>query len=235
MSRSLNKYSRKFGPTLTVLLLSSLVLAGCGGEQSEKQQQQNFGPQTNNASQTGGAEQVPSNLRNMSSQMSFQRNENAYMAKEPGRPSSGIKSPILWRKQMDQGDRYAMNILEPEKKDKKPEPVVKLPDGLQFQDLEIGFGLSPSQNHLAMVHYTGYLADGTKFESSRDRGMPFSFIVGSGKVIRGFEEGIMSMKVGGRRRVVIPPSLAYGAEGHGDKVPANATLTYDIALLSCDR
>lgn len=233
MSNALNNQQNLFKPALTVLSLTSILLSGCGGPGADtkqsQQEQQSFGPQTNASSQ------AQSGSQSAGPQMTFQRNENAYMAKEPPRPPSGIKSPILWPKQMDEGDSYARDILEPERKNKKPEPVVKQPDGLQYQDLEIGFGLSPSLNHMAMVHYTGYLADGTKFESSRDRGMPFSFIVGSGKVIKGFEDGIMTMKVGGRRRVVIPPSLAYGQEGHGDKVPANATLTYDIALLSCDR
>ncbi len=155
--------------------------------------------------------------------------------KVPPRPSSPIKPPILWPKHMDEGDSYARQILEPERKNKKPEPVVKEPSGLEYQDIDIGYGLSPSDKHMAMVHYTGYLSDGTRFESSKDRGLPFEFIVGTGKVIPGFEQGIMGMKVGGRRKVVIPPSLAYGAEGHGNKVPPNSTLVYDIRLLSCDR
>lgn len=109
------------------------------------------------------------------------------------------------------------------------------PNGLEIVDLEEGWGLSPEPDRSVMVHYTGYLADGTKFDTSREKGIPFQFKIGSGQVIPGFEQGIMGMKVGGKRKITIPPKLAYGAQGHGSKVPPNATLIYEINLLSCDR
>lgn len=149
--------------------------------------------------------------------------------------SRPINRTIFSEKDMDEGDIYAKSFLDPRHKKEPPGPLVKEQDGLEYQDMEPGFGMSPSMNRMVMVHYTGSLSDGTKFDSSRDRGMPFTFIVGSGKVIKGFEQGIMGMKVGGRRRIIIPPSLGYGAEGHGNKVPPNATLVYDVSLLSCDR
>jgi FKBP-type peptidyl-prolyl cis-trans isomerase len=81
------------------------------------------------------------------------------------------------------------------------------------------------------VHYTGWLADGTKFDSSVDSGQPFSFIIGTGKVIKGWDEGVATMKVGGKRRLIIPPELGYGATGYPPIIPANAQLTFDVELL----
>jgi peptidylprolyl isomerase len=81
------------------------------------------------------------------------------------------------------------------------------------------------------VHYTGTLQDGTNFESSRDRGQPYSFKIGTAAVIRGWDEGIMTMKVGGKRRLIIPANLAYGAAGNPPKIPPNAPLTFEIDLL----
>lgn len=115
-----------------------------------------------------------------------------------------------------------------------PDKPVINDNGLEIQDLEAGFGNSPEPDHIVWVHYTGYLKDGSKFDSSHDKGIPYKFTVGTGEVIAGFEQGIMGMKVGGRRRITIPPQLAYGAQGHGTKVPPNATLVYDVKLLSAD-
>ena len=81
------------------------------------------------------------------------------------------------------------------------------------------------------VHYTGTLEDGTKFDSSVDRGQPFNFRIGTGSVIRGWDEGIMTMKVGGKRRLIIPPQLGYGAQGSPPKIPPNATLIFEVELL----
>jgi len=118
---------------------------------------------------------------------------------------------------------------------KAPAKAVSMPTGLVLQDIEEGFGLSPSPQREVYVHYTGYLANGAKFDSSLDRGMPFVFKIGSGKVIPGFEQGLMTMKVGGTRRITVPPKLAYGAAGKTGKVPPNETLTYEVKLLCSDR
>ncbi len=103
--------------------------------------------------------------------------------------------------------------------------------GLQYIDFKIGDGPSPQKGQIAIVHYTGWLDDGTKFDSSRDRGKPFGFRVGEGQVIKGWDEGVATMKVGGIRRLIIPPDLAYGARGVGKVVPPNARLTFDVELL----
>jgi FKBP-type peptidyl-prolyl cis-trans isomerase len=103
--------------------------------------------------------------------------------------------------------------------------------GLQIIDIEVGSGSSPQTGQTVMVHYTGWLADGTKFDSSIGRGQPFSFMIGTGLVIKGWDEGVATMKVGGKRRLIIPPELGYGAGGNPPVIPANAQLIFDIELL----
>ncbi len=104
--------------------------------------------------------------------------------------------------------------------------------GLQFIDIEVGTGDSPQSGQTVEVHYTGWLTDGTKFDSSLDRGQPFSFVIGTGRVIAGWDEGVASMKVGGERRLIIPPELAYGERGSPPVIPANAELIFDVELLA---
>ena len=106
--------------------------------------------------------------------------------------------------------------------------------GLKFTDEKVGDGASPSKGKRVTVHYTGTLADGKKFDSSRDRGQPFKFVIGVGQVIAGWDEGVMSMKVGGRRKLVIPASLGYGARGAGGVIPPNAELHFDVELLGVE-
>ena len=108
---------------------------------------------------------------------------------------------------------------------------VKTRSGLVYQDLVTGTGISPTQGKTVKVHYTGWLKDGTKFDSSLDRGEPFSFVLGKGEVIKGWDEGIKSLKVGGKRRLIIPPQLAYGKKGAGGVIPPNATLIFEVELL----
>ena len=112
-----------------------------------------------------------------------------------------------------------------------PDPITTL-SGLQYRDLVVGDGITPSTGNIVTVHYTGTLEDGTVFDSSRDRDRPFSFQLGVGQVIRGWDEGLATMKVGSRRILIIPPDLAYGERGAGDIIPPNATLTFDVELLS---
>lgn len=108
---------------------------------------------------------------------------------------------------------------------------VTTPSGLKYTDLLVGTGPSPQPGQTVTVNYTGTLTDGTKFDSSRDHGQPYSFVIGRGSVIKGWDEGVMTMKVGGRRKLVIPPSLGYGAFGSPPNIPPNATLLFDIELL----
>ena len=107
--------------------------------------------------------------------------------------------------------------------------------GLQYTDTKVGTGVTPKRGQTAVVHYTGWLyndgAKGKKFDSSVDRGEPFSFPVGMGRVIKGWDEGVASMKVGGKRTLIIRPDLGYGARGAGGVIPPNATLIFDVELL----
>lgn len=111
------------------------------------------------------------------------------------------------------------------------EDLITTDSGLQYRDMVEGTGAMPQPGQRVTVHYTGTLEDGTQFDSSRDRGRPFSFKVGVGQVIKGWDEGVGSMRVGGRRQLVIPPELGYGARGAGGVIPPNATLIFDVELL----
>ena len=105
------------------------------------------------------------------------------------------------------------------------------PSGLQYHDVKVGTGASPNTGQTAVVHYTGWLLDGKKFDSSKDRGQPFTFAVGRGQVIKGWDEGVATMKVGGTRILMVPPELGYGARGAGGVIPPNATLKFEVELL----
>jgi FKBP-type peptidyl-prolyl cis-trans isomerase len=105
--------------------------------------------------------------------------------------------------------------------------------GLHVLDMEVGEGEEAAAGQLATVHYTGWFIDGEKFDSSLDRGEPFSFPLGGGRVIAGWDEGVAGMRVGGMRRLVIPPELAYGPEGRSG-IPPNSTLVFDVELLAVE-
>ncbi|MGB9366981.1 MAG: FKBP-type peptidyl-prolyl cis-trans isomerase [Xanthobacteraceae bacterium] len=109
------------------------------------------------------------------------------------------------------------------------------PSGLQITDTKVGTGATPKTGQTCVMHYTGWLyengAKGKKFDSSVDRGEPFDFPIGTGRVIKGWDEGVASMKVGGKRTLIIPASLGYGARGAGGVIPPNATLIFEVELL----
>ena len=111
------------------------------------------------------------------------------------------------------------------------EQTVTTDSGLKYLDMTVGTGRLAELGDTASVHYTGWLADGKKFDSSVDRKEPFSFRLGAGQVIKGWDEGVMGMKIGGKRKLTIPPQLGYGARGAGGVIPPNATLTFDVELL----
>jgi FKBP-type peptidyl-prolyl cis-trans isomerase FkpA len=108
---------------------------------------------------------------------------------------------------------------------------VTMPSGLKYEDVVVGNGAEATSGKTVSVHYTGWLTDGTKFDSSVDRGQPYQFALGSGAVIRGWDEGVAGMKVGGKRKLTIPPDLAYGAGGRPPVIPGGATLVFDVELV----
>ena len=111
------------------------------------------------------------------------------------------------------------------------EAMTQTPSGLNVLDLEVGDGDEAGPGQTVVVYYTGWFLDGEKFDSSLDRGEPFSFPLGEGRVIPGWDEGVAGMKVGGWRRLVIPPNLGYGAAGSPPVIPPNSTLVFDVELL----
>lgn len=119
----------------------------------------------------------------------------------------------------------------PENRPSADAPATTTPSGLQYRDLEVGDGQPAAAGETVVVHYTGWLEDGTKFDSSLDRGEPFQFVVGRGDVIPGWDEGVGSMRVGGKRELTIPARLAYGDQGVPGVIPPGATLIFEVELL----
>jgi FKBP-type peptidyl-prolyl cis-trans isomerase FkpA len=120
--------------------------------------------------------------------------------------------------ELEQGDEQTMD-------------VITTTSGLQYQDLTVGSGAAAKAGDTVSVHYTGWLEDGTKFDSSVDRNQPFVFALGTGGVIKGWDEGVAGMQEGGKRRLTIPPDLGYGSRGAGGVIPPNATLIFEVELL----
>jgi FKBP-type peptidyl-prolyl cis-trans isomerase len=109
-----------------------------------------------------------------------------------------------------------------------------LSDSLVVEDQVVGDGAAAKSGDVVTVHYTGWLTDGTKFDSSLDRNQPFTFVLGQRQVIAGWDQGVAGMKVGGKRKLTIPPDLGYGARGAGEVIPPNATLVFEVQLLEID-
>jgi peptidylprolyl isomerase len=143
---------------------------------------------------------------------------------------------------------FAASLALPARADEKPAPATPAataakkesqmkttPSGLQYEDTKEGAGASPKTGQTCVMHYTGWLwensAKGKKFDSSVDRGQPFEFQIGRGMVIKGWDEGVATMKIGGKRTLLIPASLGYGARGAGGAIPPNATLLFEVELL----
>jgi len=119
--------------------------------------------------------------------------------------------------------------------EKKVKAMTTTVSGLRYVDVVVGKGAAPVAGKQVKVHYTGTLENGKKFDSSVDSNQPFSFVIGVGQVIKGWDEGVMSMKVGGKRKLVVPANLGYGARGAGGVIPPDATLLFDVELLEVQK
>lgn len=154
----------------------------------------------------------------------------------PPRPADkkAVKEAAKADKELEKAAKKAQK--EQEKADKAAQKMIgktqTTPSGLKYVDEKIGTGAQPAKGKMVSVHYTGTLAsNGKKFDSSVDRGQPFQFVIGVGQVIPGWDEGVMSMKVGGKRKLMIPSKLGYGERGAGGVIPPNADLNFDVELL----
>jgi FKBP-type peptidyl-prolyl cis-trans isomerase FkpA len=128
----------------------------------------------------------------------------------------------------------AGKAMEPSKESAGKESAGKeivTPSGLKYTDLKVGAGAEAKAGDAVQVHYTGWLVDGTKFDSSRDSNRPFRFKLGAGQVIKGWDEGVAGIRVGGKRKLIIPPELGYGRQGAGSVIPPGATLVFEVELL----
>jgi len=151
-----------------------------------------------------------------------------------GAIAAGVTEPELAAETQGQIAQSAADLLPEEdaaEDASSEETLVTTESGLQYEDIVEGTGAMPQSGRRVTVHYTGMLEDGTKFDSSRDRNSPFTFTIGVGQVIKGWDEGVASMRVGGQRKLIIPPELGYGARGAGGIIPPNATLIFDVELL----
>lgn len=207
-----------------------LLLAGCGGKSDN--QGQNQGDQgSTQAAQSQAAQQPSENpaVTPPDTAKGSMPAENSTQSAEPSNtPAAG---------QSSQPSASQQPSSEPPASTDHPTPTTgkkahTTASGLKYFDLKAGTGASPHSGQSVTVHYTGWLTNGSKFDSSVDRGQPFTFTIGQGQVIPGWDEGVMSMKVGGKRQLVIPPSLGYGERGTpGGPIPPNATLIFDVELL----
>lgn len=150
-----------------------------------------------------------------------------------------IASLVLFAACGDDGEEEVLPTITPPATEPATEGVLPsvsgeatvTDSGLQIIEIEAGSGDEAVAGQTVSIHYTGYLADGTKFDSSLDRGQPLTFVLGAGQMIPGFDEGVAGMRVGDKRRLILPPDLAYGPQGRPPLIPPNAELTFDVELM----
>ena len=190
---------------------ASLALAcqSCGGSSSKPETASQATPQAQQAASPNDA--AP-------------RTSQAPQPAEPGLPR--LARGELLRQSRSQQSSAPAPGAEPPASNR-----VTTETGLQYEDLVVGQGPQPRYGQTVTVNYTGWLTDGTKFDSSLDKGQPFQFVLGAREVIQGWDQGVSTMRVGGRRRLIVPPALAYGDRGAGGVIPPGATLVFEVELL----
>jgi FKBP-type peptidyl-prolyl cis-trans isomerase FkpA len=141
------------------------------------------------------------------------------------------RNPHATRQSWPMGDQHAYNVGFYNLIKERFMSTVTTESGLKYEDIVEGSGAEAVAGKTVSVHYTGWLTDGQKFDSSKDRNDPFAFVLGGGMVIKGWDEGVQGMKVGGTRKLTIPPQLGYGVRGAGGVIPPNATLVFEVELL----
>jgi len=206
--------------TFTLCCALVLALSGCSSDKSAD----SGGTAANSAPQAAAPATPPPAADTATTTPSA----GAAAEQKPQSPDGADKKPAAEGgagKQAGKGETAG-----PKSGTEKAGKLVTTASGLQYEDITVGTGPTPQSGQQVTVDYTGTLADGTKFDSSLDRGQPFSFIIGQGNVIKGWDEGVMSMKVGGKRKLIIPADLAYGDSGAGGKIPPGATLTFIVEL-----
>ncbi len=154
-----------------------------------------------------------------------------WMSQSSQPANSEQNAPVLVAQSTDASDLLLPEEPAVEEDVANQDNIVTTDSGLQYVDVVEGTGAMPQTGQNVTVHYTGTLEDGTKFDSSRDRNRPFSFRLGVGQVIKGWDEGVATMRVGGQRQLIVPPELGYGARGAGGVIPPNSTLIFDVELL----
>lgn len=195
---------------LVSLFLSFLLAVGVGADEQEMADSVKAGAEKTKVEATMKAEQAA-----------------------PAAPAEANKAEQEAKKAALEADKAAKATEKKAEKAAKMEAKEIITEtGLKYVDLKVGSGASPKKGDKVSVHYTGWLLDGKKFDSSVDQGQPFEFNIGTGQVIKGWDEGVMSMKVGGKRKLIIPPDLAYGQRAvGGGLIPANSTLIFEVELL----
>jgi FKBP-type peptidyl-prolyl cis-trans isomerase len=143
------------------------------------------------------------------------------------RANSAVRA-LLWALLAAAGSSAILTAQERE----RPGREIVLPSGLRYQDLKVGEGEEARDRRILEVHYTGWLQDGTKFDSTQDCDRPLTLRLGHGDVVKGLDEGLAGMRVGGKRRLIVPPELGFGKEGGGGVIPPNSTLLYEVELLA---
>ena len=211
---------------LLVLALFAFAAAGCKGKTEEKGKKEE--------AKKAEKKEEPVKAEDKKAEDKKAEDPSTALRASSGQPTADSEKAEDKKEEPVKEEPVKEEPVKEEPADAKEDKVATTASGLKYEDSVVGEGASPAPGKRVTVHYTGTLTDGTKFDSSVDRGQPFKFVIGVGQVIKGWDEGVMSMKVGGKRKLTIPPELGYGPRGAGRVIPPNATLIFDVELLGVE-